>query len=223
MTEEHHKIKKPSKGKTTVTLVALPYDRETSKKTKTRYLGSFNAKLDPASLEGLEGVGPGQKARGIRLRPGTTVNGVPFALDAADIADIRTWLLENGTVEPERKRKAERAAVHRARLASEIEDDLRSRLEDRWRAEFAAAQRADPIAYACEALRAAGQYVVEEAGKLKHAGSRLTMAGRGRGRGVKATELDKLTDRAKSLRCGAFESFKDACKVAGVMTRRGQS
>ena len=222
MNDKHHQIKRPSKGKTTATLVAHPYDRETSKKTKTLYLGSFNEKLDPATLEGLQGLSPGQKARGIQLSPGTIVNGVPFALDASDIEEIRAWLLENGTFERERKLKAELEGIHRAQLASEIEADLRSRFEARWRAEFTDAQRADPIAYAREALRAAGQYVVEEAAKLKHGGSRLTMAGRGRNKSVKPTELDGLAERTKSLRLVAFKSFDASCKAAGVMVRRGR-
>jgi len=226
MSDKPFQIKKPRKGTTTATLVALPYQRDTTKKTKTEYLGSFNAKLDPLLLEDVQGLAAGQRAHGIRLVPGKTVIGIPFALDASGIADIRAWLLEHGTAERERKAKsvaeaqAEQMAVaQRARLTSEIEVELRSRLEEQWHAELVTAQQKDPIAFAVEALRIAGRYVVEEAGRLKETGSRLTTAGQGRGTNGASTALDKFAVRTKSLRTTAFDDFNKACQAAGVMRR----
>lgn len=67
------------------------YDPAT-KRTKTKYVGSFSLTLVPSTLESLERVGPGEAAGGIRLAGSSSLE-----LDRDDITRIRAWLEMHGT------------------------------------------------------------------------------------------------------------------------------
>lgn len=220
-------IKKPNPGRSTVTIVTHEYKASTGR-TRTVYLGSFSAHLDPDTLVGLESAKAGDSVRGIRLKAGTLAAGSPFALDVCDIEQIRRWLMRFGTVI--KKREAETATKvaeqriadeARTRLVAQVEAELRSRLESDWRAAFLAdqeASRQSAMDAAVEALKEAGQQVIAEARALRAQGQRLTR--RECASSVNMATLDGLLLRTVAIRKAAFEQFEEDCKVAGLMTRK---
>jgi hypothetical protein len=218
-----------------VTLATHEYVRETGpdgrsrRATKTVYLGSFSLDLNPDRLKGVEHIRAGEATEGITLRPGTYAAGQPFTLDADDLEQIRAWLTAHGTyvkrqegLERDRIEEARVRAEERAALASQIEAELHARLTSEIRAALdaeLATNRVDAIDAAVDMLLQAGQAVVDEAGRLKPVlrvpHRRRTLADEEAKSARKA-----LLARTLRLRKEAFAGFEEACKQAGLMTRK---
>lgn len=232
-------IKSPSAGRRTVTLATHEYVRETGPDgrsrgaTKTVYLGSFSLDLNPDLLRCVEHISAGETAGGITLRPDTYAAGEPFTLDAEDLEQIREWLVAHGTyikrresLEQYRIEEARVRAEERAALASQIEVELRARLTTEIRAAFEAelaAKRVNALDAAAEMLRQAGQVVVEEAGRLKAGGPRVSARRRAVADEEVKSARQALLARTLRLRKEVFAEFEEACKQAGLMTRKSSA
>lgn len=99
---KHFHIKAPRPGKTTCTLVHQFYDKE-SKRTKTRYLGSFNRQIDPANIPA-----------GLRLRPSVE-------LTDEEQHQVVSWLRIYGTFGQPASIPAEVMAEARRRVQNELQ------------------------------------------------------------------------------------------------------
>lgn len=216
-------IKAPRNGAPSAAVVGYEYDT-TSKRTRTVYLGSVQVDADPDE--------PG---RALRLQPGKLLCGQPFALTSEHLELVRDWLEEHGSYR-EMQRDAQRAleleriveAEAQDRLRGRIEAELRVALEGQWRAEFdaqVAAQRADPMQAAVDALATASAFVKSEAKRLRQGGIRLArIRSTQLEAGQSASELDRLQARANRVRLAAFDAFATGCKEAGLMAaqKRGK-
>lgn len=98
---KHFHIKAQRPGKSTCTLVHQFYDKE-SKRTKTRYLGSFNLQIDPANIPD-----------GLRLRPGVE-------LTDEERLQVVSWLRIYGTFGQPVAIPAEVMAEARRRVQNEL-------------------------------------------------------------------------------------------------------
>ena len=224
---------KPAPGKTTVSLVAHRYFNKAEaaaagreRGTQAIYLGSFSSHLNPGQLVDVERITPGDKRHGISLKEGVVLNGRPFELNAADVHEIREWLLANGswmraeTVRHELQLARDRErAEERVRLEVQLRAELIALVRPQLKAEIELemqARRGHPLVEAVRVVEAAGAAVREEAERLKAAGHRLAMR-RGRAMDPSVAELLEMT---LALRLGAFAGFEDACKEAKLMAGR---
>ncbi len=215
-------------GRTTVALRWYPYD-QASKRTHSKYAGSFSLHLDPAQIPEVGEVFPGEKRFGISLRPAA-----PHRLDGEDLECIRSWLRLHGTHERNAAaaREAEAAVVlardaERARLVAETEQSVRATVVAELRAELesaAAAKVQGPLEALEVALVDAAREVVECAARLKKEGHVL-----GRQRDWRRADegetspLDQLWKRTSRIRLEVFAEFELACQTAGLMACRGTS
>lgn len=218
----------PRAPRTTASLVTHRYD-ERSKRTATVYLGSFSVDLDPNDIPDDTTIAAGEARHGIRLRPTA-----PFALASDDVALIRDWLRAHGThtrqvalMQLAAAQRAQRRQAERAKLVAEVEAEVRARVL----AEQSAAiddLRARTVGYdllqAEEALERAAEALRREAADAAAAGHRLSSI---RYQGTDPTRatspLDVLQARANRIRRLAIVAFEQACKDAGLMTRKSRS
>ena len=187
------KIRRPSPGRTTATLVTYKYC-PTSKRTKPVRLGSFNITADPAALP-----------QGVNLVEGAR-------LDFETIAAIREFLLAN----PPPKFSAALVAHCRAQIEAEVRDEV-SRQLDRQRA----TEPQDALDLVESVVRDAASEVISTAKQLAATGlkltnqrSQLTVAHTG------ANALDVLQARANCVRRELLPAFEAACKYAGLMVKK---
>lgn len=225
-------IRRPKEGRKSVALLTHRYvGREEARAqgiergTKTIYLGSFPADLDPSRLTGLSELAPGRSACGITLRPGVTVDGRPFNLQTEDLDEIRAWLQTHGDlvkreVEAARRRVEAESRRHAERQA--MERELRASLRAELRAELAAQTRdrtvLEAIRDAVNATNAAAEAVVLEGERLASAGVEVTS--RAKAAAGKGAHLAALISATLDLRRDAFERFEAACKKARLMSQR---
>ncbi|OWQ93647.1 hypothetical protein CDN99_04100 [Roseateles aquatilis] len=155
----------------------------------------------------------------------------PFELCAADIQDIRAWLMEHGswartqkTVEQYRADRDRRVSEERAQLELQLRAELATQLRSQIQAEVAKdieTRRGHPLVEAIAALESACVAVRDDAERLASAGHRLT-ARRAGSRGYQDPAVAELLEMTLALRVKAFNAFEAACKSAGLMTgRRG--
>lgn len=216
-------ISAPKAPRTTVALRQYPYDREGSKKTRTRYFGSFNLGLDPSAIPADGEVRPGEKRYGISLRPEA-----PNMLTPHDLADIRAWLLENGlfvrrTAEAQAAQAAAVEAHQRERL--DFERRIRASIEAQLRAEMesaAAAEAPDALQALDVALQKAADEIRERVTALEREGHSL-----GRSRDWKHIDdtnpLEVLWQQTSRIRLEVYPMFEKACQDYRLMARRGKS
>lgn len=225
----------PGKG-TTVSLKLQKYFNRTEataaglreRGTHYRYVGSFNSGLDPRRLDGVERIGPADGHHGVTLT-GVGFEGNPVELDAADIRDIRDWLLANGSWAKMQKSREEfhaeqerLKAVERAQLEAQLRAELTAQLRPQLRAELLqdiAARREHPVMEAVRAVQAAGAAVREDAHRLVSEGHRLTTR-RGKASGGCDAPANRLLEMTLTLRTRAFADFEATCKAAGLMAGR---
>lgn len=210
----------------TVALRRYPYDRENTKKTETKYCGSFPLGLDPSAIPTDGEVRPGERRYGISLRPQA-----PFPLHAEDLAYIRDWLRKHGLFErhaaEERAARSAAAAAReqeRVSLLAEMERVVRASVEAevsaRYEAQRAAA-RQNPLDALEAAFAEATREVACRAADLKSQGQVL-----GRQRDwrkldeVEDSPLDALWRQTSRIRLEVMVAFEDACQDAGLMARR---
>lgn len=227
---------KPTPGRTTVSLTAHRYlnkaeaqAAQRERGTQVLYLGSFSSHLDPGRLSGVERIVPGDATHGIKLKQGVVLNGQPFELHAADVDEIRHWLLANGSWAREEEARHQRAAANalaqaeeRVRLEAELRAELTTQLRPLLQAELMLemqASRGHPLVEAVKAVEAAGVAVREEAERLREAGLRLATR-RGRAGATMDAPVAALLEMTLALRVEAFASFEAACKEAKLMAGR---
>lgn len=226
-------ITEPKGKKTTVQLLNYRYRSrqqaleagKNERGTPNNYLGSFNLKLDPRRLDGVQGIGSGQTVAGVRVRPGKFVDGVLFELTADDVAIIRQWLEEHGSVSKERRRleelQAQQTAVDlaaRATLELEVRAQVRADILQELAAELKSRNAVQAMQAACEALDRAGAAVQQEAAELRENGRRLTL--RRRKSNGKDTAEEQLLAATLAVRCDGFGRFEAACQSAGLMSKK---
>lgn len=220
-------------GRTTVVLTGQKYFSKTEaaaagreRGTQPIYLGSFSSRLDPRRLLGVERIGPDDVGHGVTVKPVVLDDG-PFELRAADIQEIREWLMVNGswaltqkTMQQYQADQDRLKAEERAHLEVQLRAELSAELRPQLQAELAKdieANRAHPLIEAVRAVEAAGAAVREEAARLVSAGHRLTTR---RGRVAGGAPASQLLEMTLALRGKAFAGFEEACKAAGLMAGR---
>ena len=226
---------KPAPGKTTVSLMAHRYLSKTEaaaagrdRGTQAIYLGSFSSRLDPHRLDDVERIGSDDVNCGVTLKSVTLDDG-PFELNAADVQEIREWLMANGEwarkqkfIEQCRVDHERRNAEERAQLEIQLRAELIAQLRPQLQAELAQdieARRAHPLVEAVRAVEAASAAVRAEAERLVSAGHRLTTR-RGKAAVDEAAPASQLLEMTLALRTEAFKGFEQACKSVGLMAGR---
>lgn len=222
-----YEISAPKAPRTTVALRQYPYDREGSKKTQTRYFGSFNLGLDPSAIPADGEVRPGEKRFGISLRPDA-----PNMLTPDDLAHIRAWLHENGLLvrraaEAQAAQAAAVEAQERERMALMVETErrIRASVEAQVRAELeasTAASAVDPLKALENALVAAARNVRERVARLEEAGHTLERSRDWR-QVDESNPFDVLWQQTSRIRLEVYPMFESACQDAKLMARRGKS
>ena len=226
-------IAEPKGKKTTVELLNHPYrsrqqalqEGGNERGTRNNYLGSFNLKLDPRFLDGVQGVGSGQTVGGVSVRPGKFVDGVLFELTADDVAFIRQWLETHGSVSKERRRLEELQSQQtasdlaaRAMLELEIRARVRADLLQELADDLGSRNAVQSMQAACEALDRAGAAVQKEATQLRATGHRLALR-RQRSNDRNSAE-EQLLAATLALRRDGFGRFEAACQTAGLMSKK---
>lgn len=222
-------IKNPIPGRTTAALVTHEYNKSTQR-TQSVYLGCVSLDMNPADLGDVDVINGGDTFCGIKLRPGMFAAGSLFRLEAEDVRTVQAWLAKNGTyvkqMEAQEAAIAEDkrvAAEQHAALVSEVETELRCRLESQWRTEFMAQRTVaagTALDRAVNALGEAGVEVIAEASRLRAEGSLLTSKRKGSTAKRQTTALDKLFKHSVTVRTTAFSEFEECCKSAGLMICR---
>jgi hypothetical protein len=225
-------IKPPKAGRTTVQLVTHRYrtrqqalEEGGERGTQTVYLGSFSSSIPPHELDGVAGVKPGDASSGIALRPGVFVGGLPFELNAQDVAQIRAWLEEHGDYTKRQRQQlrfdAEQAAAReaeRAALEIELRTKVRAEFQQELAEEMAARSAVQEVEAAIEALDRAGTAVRLGAETLHSAGCRPRL--RATTPNGDASMAEQLLAATVAMRRKAFGRFEAACKEAGLMTKK---
>lgn len=183
-------IKAPAKGKTTCTLVRQYYDKA-SRRTKTQYLGSFNVALDPSILP-----------TGVRLRPDVEI-------DAEQLAEVASWLKQNGTFGQTPMLSA--AVLEQARRhLMEVMHDERMQVHQQSDLELAASilnGAAMDIQHASAQLRLQG--IELSSGMLIYTGTDMAKC---------INDMDRLKVQSNQIRAAATQ-FEEALKEAKLMKR----
>ena len=186
-------IKSPGKGKTTCAICRQFYDKE-SRRTKVAYLGSFSAKSDPSRLPA-----------GVKTRPGVV-------LEASNLADIQSWLLQNGTFGMPPAISPEVHALVRAQVLYELKGQMSSCHEA-------------ALDVAASVLSQAAIDVQAKAAGLRATGLELSKGFLGF-TGVEsascASDLDTLKVQTNRIRA-ASTAFEAALKAARLMKQVNKS
>lgn len=190
------KIRPPTPGRTTATLVEYKYSSQ-HKRTVPVRCGSFNVKADPNALPA-----------GVRLADGRS-------LDFATVQAIREFLLANRPP----KFDPTLVAQCRAEIEAEVRAEVEAEAERQHRLEV---HDLAPLDLVESTLVGAAAEIIRMAEQLRADGHKLTSQ---RSQATSAPEdanpLDALQARANRIRCDIFEGFATACKRAGLMVKKG--
>ena len=186
-------IKSPGKGKSTCALCRQFYDKET-RRTKIAYLGSFSLKTDPSQLP-----------VGVSTRPGVV-------LQASNLADIHSWLLQNGTFGLPPDISPEVFAIVRQQVLDDLNGQMSSSHES-------------ALDVAASVLSQAAMDVQAKAADLRARGSELSkgfLGFTGEQSAACASDLDILKVQTNRIRA-AYIAFEAGLKAARLMKQVNKS
>lgn len=225
-------IKAPKEGRTTCQLVTHRYrtrqqalEEGGERGTQTVYLGSFPSTMDPHDLDKVAVVRAGDASSGIALRPEVFIRGVPFELNAEDVAHIQGWLEQHGEftkallrqqqadVARSTAKRVERAALE-LELRTQVRADVLREIDEKVQSRGAI----EALAAAIDALDRAGEAVGTEAAQRRATGHRLTQ--RRQKSTAEITAEDQLLAATLAVRRDAFSRFEKACQAAQLMTKK---